>query len=397
MDEEFLVSRRSFVGLAAAGVVRLSTRGAARGAAARGGDAAEALAYVGTYTHDGPSRGIYRLRVGAAGALRLDGVAAATPDPSFVAVHPSGRFVYAVNELTEFDGAPSGAVSAFARDPAAGTLTPLNQRASGGGAPCYVTVDRAGRFALVANYVGGSVATLPIGADGRLGEIAALVQHRGSGPNRERQEGPHAHSITLDPLNRFALVADLGLDRLMVYRFDARTGALAAAGETAARPGAGPRHLAFHPNGRLVYVVNELESSLTTYRYDGERGALSALQTLSLRAAGRTNANTGADVHVLPSGRFVYASNRGDDSIAVFAVDPSAGTLAPVQQRPTDGRVPRNFALDPTGRFLLAANQQSNAIVSFAIDARSGRLAPTGARVAVPAPVCVRFADARAR
>jgi 6-phosphogluconolactonase len=383
------LSRRDFLATTAVGIA-----GYAAGGAGGGGGADEPLVHVGTYTEGGRREGIYRFRMNPAdGTLRPAGAAVAGDNPSFLALHPTGRFLYAVNEVTEYGGEPSGAVSSFTVDPATGQLVLLDRRASRGGAPCYISVDGTGRFALVANYVGGSVAVLPIAGDGRLGEASAVVQHRGSGPNAERQSGPHAHCVILDPSNRFALVADLGIDRIMVYRFDAGAGTLtpAAAPYAALPPGAGPRHLAFHPGGRFLYLVNELDLTLVAFGYDAATGALTAVQTLPL-VPGRPEGETlGADLHLLPSGRFLYASVRGDNSVAVFAVGQAAGTLTPVQRVSTGGDWPRNFAIDPTGRFLLVANQRSNTIVGFRVDPATGRLTETGQRLEVPAPVCLRF------
>ncbi|MGZ8377771.1 MAG: lactonase family protein [Gemmatirosa sp.] len=350
--------------------------------------------YVGTYTNDGRSRGIYRLEADReTGALRADGVAAEAVNPSFLALTPDGRTLLAVSERTEYEGRASGAVLAFARDRATGVLTARGAQPSGGGAPCYVSVDRAGRHALVANYVGGSVAALPIGADGALG-AARVVQHAGRGPHAARQTSPHAHAILVDAPDRHALATDLGIDRVIAYRLDATAGTLTPTGEAVLRPGAGPRHLAFAPDGRTLYVVNELDSTLTALAYDDARGALRELHTLATRPTGATGENFPGDLHVHPSGRAVYASNRGDDTIAVFAVDGGSGRLALVQSVPTVGRWPRNFALDPTGRFLLVANQRSESVVAFRVDAATGTLTPTGSSVAIPSPVCLLFADA---
>ena len=392
------LSRRRFVGAVAIGLVGLRQQGAGRRSER------DSVVFVGTYTTDGRSQGIHLLRMDRdTGTLRAAGVAIAAANPSFLAVSPSERFLYAVNELTEFEGAPSGAVSAFAVDAATGggggrgggRLTLLGRRASRGGAPCYVTIDRTGRFALVANYVGGSVAVLPISADGSLGEATSVVQHKGTGPNPERQRSPHAHCIVLDPANRYALVADLGIDRVVVYRFDAQAGTIspAATSDAVLRPGAGPRHLAFHPSGRVVYVTNELDSTLTAFHYSPKTGALREAQTVATLAEGIAQPNAPADVHVSPSGRFVYVSNRGHDSIAVFAIHAKSGMLSLIELVSTGGKWPRNFAMDPTGRFLFVANQRSDSITGFRIDPRSGRLTPAGKPIELPVPVCIRFAS----
>lgn len=387
MTDDVVVSRREFVSVAAAGVLGIAGGADVR---QRGG---ELFAYIGTYTNDGRSEGIYTLRVNAdSGALRLGGLAAKAADPSFLAIHPNGRVLYAVNEVSDYAGQASGAVSAFAIDRSSGGLTLLNQVASNGKAPCYVSVDRGGRFVLVANYVGGSVATIPVRRGGRLETARYLVRHEGSGADPVRQTAPHAHCILPDPDNRYVLVADLGIDAVLAYRFDDRAGKLVPVTPGAAmKAGAGPRHLAFHPNGRVVYVVNELDSTLVVFRYDPERGALEEVQTTAASPGGTVARNYPADVHVASSGRVLYASNRGDDTIAVFLIDAASGQLTPVQQLSSGGRWPRNFTLDPTGRFLLAANQRSDTIASFRIDGATGRLTATGQTVELASPVCVRF------
>jgi 6-phosphogluconolactonase len=351
--------------------------------------------YVGTYT-SGASQGIYVGQLDlTSGGLRLEGVAAQTKNPSFLAIHPNRRFLYAVGEIGDFAGKRTGAVSAFRIVPATGRLELLNQQSSGGSGPCHVSVDSSGRNALVANYGGGSVAVLPIRQDGNLEPATAFIQHQGAGVNPRRQQGPHAHSINLDAANRFALVADLGLDKILIYRFDAAAGTLAAnePAWASVAAGAGPRHFAFHPNGKFAYVINELHSTLTAFQYDAARGVLAQVQTVSTLPA-PVEGNSTAEVQVHPSGRFVYGSNRGHDSIAVFAVDADSGRLTLVEHEPTQGQTPRNFGLDPSGQFLLACNQNSGTIVSFRIAAETGELTPTGHQLDVPAPVCVKFLGA---
>jgi 6-phosphogluconolactonase len=314
-------------------------------------------------------------------------------NPSFLAIHPNGHVLYAVNELETYNGKPSGAVSAFtiARD--TGALTLLDRQPSGGGAPCFVSVDRSGRVVLVANYSGGSVALLPIQANGALAPATQVVQHTGSGPDSERQSAPHAHCIIPDPSNRFALSADLGADRVFVYRLDLDGKSLkhVAGGDAVMRSGAGPRHVVFHPTLPLVFVTNELDSTAATLRFDAVRGTLTPLNTHSTIPSGWTGTNFPADIHIAPSGRTLYVSNRGHNSIAVFSVAEPTGALALEQLVSTDGDWPRNFSLDPTGRWLLVANQRSGSIVVFARDMRSGRLTPTRERIEVPSPVCLRF------
>jgi len=386
MSADLRWTRRDFLSTAAIGLVGFAGRGGSAGADER-------LAYVGTYTTDGRSDGIHRLRLDtASGALRLDGLAAKAANPSYLTLHPNGRVLYAVNEISTFAGQPTGSVSAFAITRATGALTLLNQEASQGDSPCYVSVDHTGTVVLVANYGSGSIATIPVRQDGRLRTARRVVQHAGKGADPVRQTAPHAHCILADPGNKFVLAVDLGIDALLTYRFDARTAAIEVITPGAAtKAGAGPRHLTFHPNGRFAYVVNELDSTVATYRYDGEHGTLDEVQVTAASPGGTVTPNHPADVHVARSGRFLYLSNRGDDTIAVFAIDASSGQLSPVQQISSGGKWPRNFTLDPSGRFLVAANQRSDSIASFRIDAESGRLTPTGSAVTVANPVCVLF------
>ena len=354
------------------------------------------LLYVGTYTEEGSqSKGIYAYRYDAAtGRVTPLGLAAETTNPSFVALHPNGRFLYAVNEVQNYKGPNSGGVSAFSIDRASGKLTFLNEVASRGADPCYITVDKAGKYVLVANYTGGSVATFPVLEDGKLGEASAFVQHTGHGTDPKRQEGPHAHSIDLSPDNRFASVDDLGLDELLVYKFDATSGSLTPNDPPFAKldGGSGPRHFALRPDGQFAYVVSEMKGTVTVLSNDSRTGTRHALQTVSTLPADFKGDIEDAEIQIHPSGKFLYASNRGDgNSIAVFAIDASKGTLTPVEITPTQGKTPRSFDIDPTGTLLFAANQQSNNIVVFRIDEKTGKLAPTGQVLDVPSPVCVKF------
>lgn len=373
----------------------LSVTGSAQGR--RSSPGADLLVYFGTYTGE-KSKGVYVSRLDlASGALGPPELAGETLSPSFLAVHPSRNFLYAVNEIRDFQGKESGSVSAFAIDRKTGTLTPLNQQPSVGRGPAHLVVDKTGRNVLVANYGGGSVAVLPIATDGTLKPASAFIQHTGASVNPQRQKGPHAHSINLDPANRFAYVADLGLDKVLVYRFNARRGSLAANDPPFAsvQAGAGPRHFAFHPKGRFAYVINELNVTLTAFGRDTRRGALTELQTISTLPLGQPvePGYDTADVQVHPSGKFLYGSNRGHDSIVVFAIDEKSGRLTYVENRPTEGRTPRGFGIDPSGTYLLAANQRSDSVVVFRIDQRTGRLTPTGHTIAVGAPVCVKFVE----
>jgi 6-phosphogluconolactonase len=384
-------SRRTLRGIASLLAVVVSTFCDA-GAAAKAG---KYLMYIGTYTEQGSkSKGIYVYRYDADNAKLMPlGLAAETINPSFLALHSNHRFLYAVNEVQNYKGESSGGISAFAINRATGRLTLLNEVASRGADPCYITLDNSGKHVLVANYTGGSVAVFPILENGGLAEASGFVQHTGHGPNPARQEGAHAHSIDLSADNRFALVDDLGLDELLVYRFDGAKGALTPNDPKYASldPGAGPRHFAFHPNGKFAYVVNEMGSSVTAFRYDAASGALQSLQTISTLPKDFTGHNDDAEVQVHPSGKFLYASNRGHDSIAVFAIDQNKGMLTNLEYAPTKGSTPRSFAIDPTGRLLFAANQKSDNIVIFRIDPRSGRLTPTGEVLDVGSPVCVKF------
>lgn len=351
--------------------------------------------YVGTYTTGQTSKGIYTYRFDATtGQLKEIGLAAESVDPSFLAVHPNGKFLYAVNETSDFGAQNSGAVSAFAIDHSTGKLKLLNQVSSRGAGPCYISLDKTGKFVLVANYDGGSIASFPVHDDGSLGAAAGFVQHSGSSVDKERQERPHAHWIGTSPDNRFALAADLGLDEILVYRLDATKGSLTANDPPFVKvnPGAGPRHFAFHPNGKFGYVLSEMTATVTAFAYKGKNGSLSVLQTFATLPRDYSGPKEAAELVVHPSGKFLYASNRaGIDTITEFGIDPDKGTLTLLGQFSTKGKTPRNFAIDPTGAFLLAANQESGNIVVFRINLATGAPAPTGQAVQVPAPVCIVF------
>jgi len=368
----------------------------ALGALSVAGTAKKYIFYVGTYTDHG-SRGIYSYRFDSVTSKSTSlGLAAESANPSFLAIASSGQFLYAVNEISKFNGQPTGAVSAFAIQPKTEELTLLNQVSSRGEGPAHIALDRSGKYALVSNYDSGSIAVFPVLEDGRLGEATASVQHKGSSVNKERQEGPHAHAAVFSPDNRFVVVADLGLDQLLVYRFDATAGSLGSDPQIVkAVPGAGPRHLAFDATGRHLYAINEMQSTVVTYAYDAANGTLSELQIVSALPKGFARTSEAAEIEMHLSGKFLFASNRGDDSIAVFAVDPKDGTLTPVEIDSTGGKTPRNFVLDPTGAWLLAANQDSDDIVVFRVDSRSGHLTRSGEALHVPSPVCVRFVPER--
>lgn len=378
----------------------LATMAAPALAGAASGKSTKYRVYIGTYTR-GESKGIYHcildLKDGSLSNLRL---AAEADNPSFLAIHPDRKYLYAVNEVNDFQGKKSGAVSAFAIDPETGNLTFLNQQPSRGGAPCHLVVDAAGKNVLVANYTGGSVACLPIRKNGKLKKSSSFIQHAGSSVNKRRQEGPHGHSINLDHANRFAFAADLGLDKVLVYRFDAEAGTLTPHDPPAVSlpPGSGPRHFAFHPTegggGRFAYVINELLSTVTAFRYHADKGELETLQTISTLPEDFTGGNSTAEVRVHPSGKFVYGSNRGHDSLAIFRVDPDwvgSGHLTYIENQKLLGRTPRNFFIEPTGQYLLAESQADGFIENFRINQDTGRLQSLGKSLEVPSPVCIRM------
>lgn len=362
---------------------------------ARKGD--KMFVYVGTYTQRG-SKGIYLFTLDSeSGRVEKVGLAADTPNPTFLAIHPNHRFLYAANEIGDFQGKPSGAVSAYSIDSGTGALKLLNQQPSGGGGPCHLVVDKAGKNVLAANYGGGSVTVIPIESDGSLANPSEFIQHEGKSVNLQRQEGPHAHSINLDAANRFAFAADLGLDKIMIYRFDPAKGTLKpnAPAFASLDPGSGPRHFAFHPGGKFAYVINEMASTVTAFTYDSKAGELHRIQTITTLPAGFTGESTTAEVQVHPSGKFLYGSNRGHNSIAIFHIDPASGKLTPIGHESTQGATPRNFRMDPSGRFLLAANQDTDSVVVFRIDPATGKLTPTGQKVDVSMPVCIRMIPAK--
>jgi 6-phosphogluconolactonase len=351
--------------------------------------------YVGTYTNGKtPSEGIYLLELDlASGKLTSKGAVAKLVDPSFLAIHPSRNFLYAVNELGQFNGKKGGGVSALAIDTNTGLLTLLNQQSSVGGGPCHLSVDHTGKNVLLANYGSGSIACLPIEADGTLRPASSFIQHEGKSVDGGRQSSPHAHSINLDQANRFAFAADLGLDKVLIYKFDADKGTLTPNDPAFATvaPGSGPRHFAFHPGGRFAYVINEMANTVTAFAYDPNYGTLTEIQTITSLPPGYKGKSYTAEVQVHPSGKFVFGSNRGHDSIAIFKVDPATGKLTAAGYEPTLGKNPRNFAIDPTGTYLLAENQDSDSIVVFRIDQETGGLTKVGDPLRIPMPVCIRM------
>lgn len=351
--------------------------------------------YVGTYT--GKSQGIYQLELDlSSGKLTQKGVTGGVKNPSFVAIHPNGKFLYSVAEIADFNGkAKQGGIAAFSIDPKTGALTALNQESSVGDGPCHLVVDRSGKCVLAANYGGGSVCCLPIGDDGKLSKAASFIQHKGGSVNKSRQSAPHAHSINVDLGNKFAVAADLGLDQVLVYKLDAATGTLTPNDPpaTSVTAGSGPRHFAFHPSGQYAYVINEILLTTTAFSYDAATGKLTEIQTLSTLPPGveRGPGMSTAEIQAHPSGKFVYGSNRGHDTIVAYSVDAATGKLTYVENESTGGKTPRNFGLDPTGKYLLAANQASDSIVVFKINPETGALDRTEHSLEVPTPVCVKF------
>jgi 6-phosphogluconolactonase len=378
-------SRRDFLaitGLAAAGMaLPKNVTGAER----------QLTLYIGTYT-SGKSEGVYIYRMNqTTGQLTHFNTVKGVADPSFLAIDPRRRWLYAVNEVEQFAGKRTGALSAFAIDQRSGDLTFRNQQPTSGAAPCHLFVDKNSRFVLVANYYGGNIAVLPINSDGSLLAVSDLKQHQGSSVNKERQEAPHAHYIQLDSQNSHAFAVDLGLDRVMVYEFDSKSGKLSPnkVAWLQLKPGDGPRHLAFHPTEKFAYVINELSNTIAALTYDKATGAFAGLPTVPTLPKDFSGANTTAEVLVSPSGKFLYGSNRGHDSIVSFEIDQNTGKLTFIEHVPTQGKTPRNFAIDPSARFLLVANQESDTIVSFRINPVTGKLEATGHVAHVPTPVCI--------
>lgn len=347
--------------------------------------------YLGTYTEK-KSKGIYAFDFDlATGRATEPQLVAETTAPSFLAIHPNQKYLYAVNEVANYEGSKNGYVTAYSIDKKSGKLKELNHKSSKGGWPCHLSVDHTGKNVLVANYASGNLSVLPIQSNGSIGEATGFVQHQGTGPDKARQEGPHAHSIYLDASNRYALAADLGLDKVMVYKFDPAKGTITANeppyGKVA--PGAGPRHIAQHPNGHFAYAVDEMGSSVTVFAWDGNTGSLKQLQAISTLPEGFKGSTSCAEIQITPDGRYLYASNRGHDSLAIFSVDAKSGKLTAVGHQSTLGKTPRGFDIDPTGQYVIAANQDSDSVAIFKINQATGLLVPTGQTLEVGNPVCV--------
>lgn len=355
--------------------------------------AVDHLVYIGTYTGGkSPSQGIYIYGLDSStGKLEPLGLAAEASRPSFLTLHPSKKYLYAVAE----GSGKEGGIASYAIDQKTGKLTLLNKTSSQGAGPCHVNVDNSGKYLFVANYGSGHVASLKINDDGSIGDaVSAIQQSPPSNVNERRQAGAHAHSIYPSPDNRYVLSCDLGCDRVFVYSLNAETGEMKSLTENngVTPPGGGPRHFAFHPNGKYGYACNELTMAVTAFNYDAQTGALKAIETVSTLPEGvdPTGSST-AETVVHPSGKFVYVSNRKHDSIATFTVDQATGKLTFVEAAPSVVSIPRNFNVDPTGKWLIAGGQDSHDLAIFAIDQESGKLTPTGERHEVGSPVCIKF------
>ena len=364
----------------------------------------ELLVFIGTYTDPilfgtgkvlkGKGEGIYVYKMNAAsGVMELINKQTDVTNPSYLAFDPTRQRLYAVNELKQFEGDPTGTISAFAVDTKTGGLKFINKKPTHGTDPCHLTVDKTGRFVLLSNFMSGSVSVLPIRDDGGLADASDFIQHEGSSVDPNRQQGPHAHAVTLDDSNRYAYIPDLGIDRVMAYKFDSERGKIGPSPifQVPVKAGAGPRHIVFHPNGEWAFLINELDSTMVAFRHESDSGELTQIQTVSTLPPDFKGESTCADIHIAPSGMFVYGSNRGHDSIVIYKIDPRSGRLNYVGHESTRGHTPRNFAIDPGGTFLLAANQDSDTIVTFRIDPQTGMLQSTGQVIHVPTPVCIKM------
>jgi len=350
-----------------------------------------ALVCFGSYsTPDKESVHLFQLNLQDGSLKKLNAVDGLT-NPSFLKIHPNGKYLYTVNEVSTFDGKKSGGVTAFALDVNGGKLNKINQQPSGDTGPCHLTVDATGKYVLVAHYGGGSTSVLPIKTDGSVGAVVSQIKHKGSSVH-SRQKAPHAHAVHVGPNNKFAFAPDLGIDKVLVFSFDEKTGAIAETKFDGAKlePGSGPRHFGFHPDGKFAYVINEIKQTVTAFRYNAKRGRLRTLQTLST-VPHPVDGNSTAEVLVHPTGQFLYGSNRGHNSIAMFRINEKNGKLTALGHESTRGSTPRNFGIDPTGQFLLAANQQSDNVAVFRINQDTGKLKFTGNEIKLSKPVCVRM------
>jgi 6-phosphogluconolactonase len=389
-------SRRDFIKNAVVGTLGLTLADSVFGQMSSDKKAKEMLLYIGTYTSGkSKSEGIYIYKLNLdSGELKPFKIVKNVVEPSYLTIDKDRKYLYAVNETEVYEGKKSGAISSFAVNQKNGDLTFLNKQPSLGGAPCYITVSENQKFVLVANYLGGNVSVHLIEAGGKLGASIDLRQNSGAGPNKDRQAAAHAHSINLDGKNRFACLCDLGVDKVFIYEFDKKNGKLkpnAAQEFFQTKAGAGPRHFAFHKNGKYAFVINELDSSVTSLSFDENLGMLKEIQTVSTLPADFKDSNTCADLHISPDGAFLYGSNRGHDSIVVYKIDEKTGKLEYVEHTLTGGKTPRNFTISPNGKFLLAANQNSDSVVVFRIDEKSGKLGATGYTAQVPSPVCLKL------
>lgn len=362
-------------------------------AEAEKGAGGKLLVYVGGYTK-GKTKGIFIYSMNpSTGFLTPEGVGPDVESPSYLVLHPNRKFLYAVNEVDSFEGKPGGGVSSYRIDSKTGGLTLINSQTSGGTGPCDITIDSAGKNVLVANYGGGSAEVLPVEQSGGLAAPSCFVQHSGSSVDASRQEGPHAHCAVMDPTGKYALVCDLGLDKIVVYKYNEAAGTIDSTGVApgVVAPGSGPRHFVFHPDGKHGYCINEMKSTVTAFHYDSASGGLKEFQTISTLPAGYSGSTTCAEIAISPDGRFLYGSNRGADSLAIFAISHRDRTLALVGHQATGGKTPRCFGIDPTGDYLIAANQDSNSLVVFKRNKQTGTLTATGQTLECPAPVCVVF------
>ena len=391
-------SRRDFIKISAVGTFGLTLADSIFGQTSIAKNTKEMLVYIGTYTSGkSKSEGIYIYKFNLdSGELKPFSITKNVVEPSYLTVEKDKKYLYAVNETEEYEGKKSGAVSAFAINQKTGELAFLNKQPSLGGAPCFITTSDNRKFVLVANYLGGNVSSFPIETDGKIAVSVELKQNFGTGPNKARQEAAHAHSINLDAKNRFAIVCDLGVDKVFIYEFDKKSGKLtlnAAQNFYQTKPGAGPRHFAFHKNEKFAFLINELDSTISALTFDEKRGTLTEIQTVTTLPENYKDAdkNTCADLHISPNGKFLYGSNRGHDSIAAFKIDEKTGKLEYVEHTSTGGKTPRNFTISPNGKFLLAANQNSDSVVVFRIDEESGKLTPTGFTAKIPSPVCLQL------